>query len=166
MRLAVKKGCKLVEVHEVYDVRVTQYDTQTRAGGLFVQYIDTFLKLMVYSSGYRSWVQSPSDEDRYISECAAREDIKLEKDAISTNPAKGGQAKLCVNSMWGKLTERNDRTCTKIISDPQELYRFLSTPGIEVAALMFSSDNVVWASWRYIAEEMVPNLRYNIVIGA
>ena len=69
--------------------------------------------------------------------------------------------------MWGKLTERNDRTRTKLISDPQELYRFLSTPGIEVAALVFASDDVVWASWRYIAEENVHNLRQtNEVIGA
>ena len=61
--------------------------------------------------------------------------------------------------MWGKLTERNYRTRTKMISDPQELYRFLATPGIELANLMFVSDDVVCASWRYIAEEKVPNLR-------
>jgi hypothetical protein len=30
-----------------------------------------------------------------------------------------------------------------MIADPQELYRFLTTPGIEVAALVFSSDYVV-----------------------
>ena len=54
-----------------------------------------------------------------------------------------------------------------MISDPQELYRFLATPGIEVAALMFASDDVVWASRRYIAEENVPNARHTKeVIGA
>ena len=69
--------------------------------------------------------------------------------------------------MWGKLTERNDRTHTKIISDPQELYRLLATPGINVATLMFASDDVVWASWWYIAEEKVNNLRHTKeVIGA
>ena len=67
--------------------------------------------------------------------------------------------------MW--LTKRNDRTRTKMISDPQELYRFLTTPVIEVATLMFASDDVVWASWRYIAEEKVTNLRHtNVLIGA
>ena len=68
--------------------------------------------------------------------------------------------------MWGKLTKLNDRTRTKMISDPQELYRFLATPGIEVAALMFVSVDVGWASWRYIAEEKVRNLRHTDVIGA
>ena len=69
--------------------------------------------------------------------------------------------------MWGKLTERNDRTRTKMISDPQELYRLLATPCIEVATVMFASDDIVWASWRYIAEEKGPNIRhFNEVIGA
>jgi hypothetical protein len=63
--------------------------------------------------------------------------------------------------MWGKLTERNNRTRTKMITDQQELYRFLATPGIEVAALVFAVDDVVCASWRYIDEENVPNLRHS-----
>jgi len=46
--------------------------------------------------------------------------------------------------------ERNNRNKTKMISDPQELYRFLATPGIE-AMNLFVSDSVVWASWRFTA---------------
>jgi hypothetical protein len=61
--------------------------------------------------------------------------------------------------MWGKLTERNNGTKTKLITDPRELYRFLSTRGIEVANLVFANDTVVWASCCFIAEEIVPNLR-------
>ena len=100
---------------------MTQYDSQTGNGGLFVQYTDTFLKLKAEANGYPSWVQSPPDEDRYISEFAASEGIQLDKDAIGSNPAKRGLAKLCLNSMWGKLTDRNDRTRKKMMSDPQKL---------------------------------------------
>ena len=53
----------------------------------------------------------------------------------------------------------------KDISDPQELYRFRLTPGIEVAKLMFSSDVVVCASWQYIAEGKVLNLRSTNEVG-
>ena len=106
IRLAVKKDYKLVEVHEVYEYQVTQYNPQTGNGGFFVQYIDTFLKLMAEASGYTSWVHSPED-------------------------------------------------------------RFLATPGIEVATLAFVTHDVVWASWLYIAEEKLSNLRYTKeVIGA
>jgi hypothetical protein len=69
--------------------------------------------------------------------------------------------------MWGKLTERKNRVRTKMISEPREIYRFLATPGIEVTNLMFASDDVVWASWRFIAEEKIPSLRHtNEVLGA
>jgi hypothetical protein len=50
IRLAVQHGYELVEVHEVYKYQVTSYDTQTGDGGLFVQYINEFLKLKAKSS--------------------------------------------------------------------------------------------------------------------
>jgi hypothetical protein len=69
--------------------------------------------------------------------------------------------------MWGKLTARNNRVRTKMISEPRELYRFQTTPGIEVTNLRFASDDVVWASWRFIAEEKITSLRHtNEVLGA
>jgi len=54
-----------------------------------------------------------------------------------------------------------------MVTEPHELYRFLSTPGIEVTDLMFVGDEVVWVSWLYAEDEKVPNLRHtNEVIGA
>jgi len=167
VRMAMLKGYEIVEIIEVYEYAVTQYDPQRGEGGLFVEYIDTFLKLKTEASGYPSWVRTAEDEDRYIANFFASEGIRLDKQAIRPNVAKRGLAKLCLNSMWGKLTERNNRTKSKIITDPQELYRFLATPGIEVANLVFASDDVVWASWRFVAEEEIPSLRHtNEVIGA
>ena len=46
----------------------------------------------------------------------------------------------------------------EIISNPQELHKFLATPGIEVVNLLFASDHVVWISWKYAAEGKIPNL--------
>jgi hypothetical protein len=161
VRLAVEKGYKVLDIHEVYQYRVTQYDRATGEWGLFADYINTFLKLKAEASGYPSWVRTSDDEDRYIELFWESEGILLNKDAIKQNPAKRGLAKLCLNSMWGKLTERNNRPQTKLISEPRELYKFLSTPGIEVMNLIFANDQVVWISWR-IAEDMehVPSLRH------
>ena len=61
--------------------------------------------------------------------------------------------------MWGKLTERNDRTQTKVISELKDLYSFLARPGIEVTNLAFANDDVVWISCKQPAEEHVPNFR-------
>jgi len=62
-----------------------------------------------------------------------------------------GLATLCLNSVWGKLTERNDRTENKVISETEELDTFLATPGTEVSNFVFANDDVVWVSWKYAA---------------
>ena len=167
VRLAVNKGYKILEIQEVYQYDVTQYDPHTGAGGLFVEYINTFLKLKQEASGYPDWVQTPDHEDLYIRQFYQSEGIQLDKDSIRYNAAKRGLAKLCLNSMWGKLTERSNRPQTKLISEPHELYKFLVTPGIEVLNMMFASDEVVWISWQFASEERVASLRHtNEVIGA
>jgi len=55
----------------------------------------------------------------------------------------------------------------KIITEPKELFRFLSTPGIEVKGnIVFANDEVVCISWQYRAQESVPRLPHtNEVIG-
>ena len=146
--MAVQKGYKVLEIFEVYEYDVTQYDPQTGQGSLFVEYINTFLKIKTEASGYPSWVRTHEDEDHYVDAFYASEGIRLDKFLIRPKAAKRGLAKLCLNSMWGKLTERNNRTKTKIIGEPKELYRFLATQGIEVSSLTFASDDVIWASWR------------------
>jgi len=111
----VEKGYNILEIYEVYEYQVTQYNPETGEGGLFVDYINTFLKLKAEASGYPDWVKNPEDEERYIKSFWESEGIRLDKEAIKYNTAKRGLAKLCLNSMWGKLTERNNRTQTKFI---------------------------------------------------
>jgi hypothetical protein len=63
-------------------------------GGLFVEYINTFLKLKAEASGYPSWVRTPADEDQYIWQFFESKGILLDKDSISYNASKRGLAKL------------------------------------------------------------------------
>jgi hypothetical protein len=66
LRLAVTRDYRTSKVHEVNEYNVTQYDRESGEGGLFVQYIDTFLNLKAEASGYPSCVRTPADEHRYI----------------------------------------------------------------------------------------------------
>jgi hypothetical protein len=72
----------------VYEYAVTRYDPQTGEGGLFVQYINTFLKLKAEASGYPGWDRTPDDEDRYDQAFWDCEGIRLDKDLISYKAAK------------------------------------------------------------------------------
>jgi hypothetical protein len=44
VRLTVAKGYKILEIPEVYQYEVTQYNPEISDGDLFVEYINTFLK--------------------------------------------------------------------------------------------------------------------------
>jgi len=58
MRLAVEKGYKILEIYEVNEYQVTQYNPETGDGGLFVEYIKTFMKLKAEASGYPGWIEA------------------------------------------------------------------------------------------------------------
>ena len=112
-------------------------------------------------------MQGPEDEDRYVQLFRDSEGIELDKNMSHKNAAKSGLAKLCLNSFWRKFTESSNRPQTRLITDPQVLYRFLVTPGIELTNLSFAGEEVVWVMWRYVEEENMSVLRHtNEFIGA
>jgi hypothetical protein len=78
----------------MYEHEFTQYDPTTGAGGQFVQYINTFLRLKSEASGYPTWVRTPDDEDRFVQNFNDSEGILLNKDAIRPNAAKLALAEL------------------------------------------------------------------------
>jgi len=63
----------------VYEYRVTCYGPETGEGGIFANYIDTFLKLKTEASGYPSWVRTADDEERYIGLFYREEGVRLDK---------------------------------------------------------------------------------------
>jgi hypothetical protein len=69
-------------VNELYEYQTTQYDPQNREGGLFLDYINTFLKLKTEPSGYPAWVRTRDDEDSYIKAFYESESVLLDRDAI------------------------------------------------------------------------------------
>jgi hypothetical protein len=95
-----------------------QYDHQSSDGGIFVDYINTFLKLKARTSGFPTSVRTHNDEESYIKAFNESEGVQLNRDSIRQNAVKGGIAKLCLNSMWGKLPERNNRLRTRMLSEP------------------------------------------------
>jgi len=85
--LAVKKGYRIFDIYEVYEYQVTQYKRETGEGGVFVVYINTFLKIKAEASGYPSWVRSPEDEERFIDSFEQSEGIRLDRESIKFNAA-------------------------------------------------------------------------------
>jgi len=62
----LEKGYRILEIYEVNEYQVTQYNPETGEGGNFVDSINIFLKLKADSSGYPGCIHSPEDEERYM----------------------------------------------------------------------------------------------------
>lgn len=106
LRMAVQKGYQIIEIYEAWEYNMTKYDPATNEGGIFSEYINTFLKIKTSASGFPTWCKADEDKDRFIESFYEKEGILLEKDLIEKNPGLRALAKLCLNSLWGKFGER------------------------------------------------------------
>jgi hypothetical protein len=64
LKKALEKG---YVVQRIYD-ETEQYDPKTKTGGLFTDYVNTFLKMKQEASGWPEWCPSENDK-RYSSLC-------------------------------------------------------------------------------------------------
>jgi len=145
VRLAVEKGYRILEIDEVYEYQFTQYNPETGEGGLFVDNINTLMKLKAETRGYPSSFRSPEDEELYVESFLKNEGISRDRESIRSNAAKRGLAKLCHNSMWGKLTDRSDRTQTRVITEPSIVTQILSSTFSRETKLDLSKRETNWA---------------------
>ncbi|KAK2834690.1 hypothetical protein Q7C36_015391 [Tachysurus vachellii] len=132
---------------------------------LFTDYIKMFLKTKQESSGYPSWVVDESTKREYIQNYERNEGIKLEEKNINVNPAKRSVAKLALNSLWGKMCQRPDRSNTTLIRDPAEFLNFIFSGVHNVSHFSFLSDEVALVQWRYVDDRMIKPGNANVFIG-
>ena len=81
LQTAMRLGYRILKIYEVYHwEQTTQYDPGTREGGLFANYINTFLKYKQEASRSPDWVQTHEDTRKYIEEYFQKEGVELEKE--------------------------------------------------------------------------------------
>lgn len=66
MQKALGKGYRVIEIDEVWHFKnIYQYDPMTKSGGIFTEYVITFLKVN-QKGGWPEWCKSKLDNNRYI----------------------------------------------------------------------------------------------------
>ena len=81
--VALNMGYLIIQVHEVLHWSETEmYDPVTKKGGLFTEYINTFLKLKQEASGYPTHIKTEEEKQAYIQEYLDHEGILLDKNSI------------------------------------------------------------------------------------
>uniref|UniRef100_A0A8W8JGF1 DNA-directed DNA polymerase n=1 Tax=Magallana gigas TaxID=29159 RepID=A0A8W8JGF1_MAGGI len=131
IQMAVKKGYNILKIYEVYHFeQSSQYDPLTGAGGLFAEYVNTFLKIKQEASGFPSDCDSEELKREYIRQYKENEGIDLEYEKIQKNPGLRCLAKLCLNSFWGKFGQRLSMKQSKFFHESEfdKFFQILSDP--------------------------------------
>ncbi|XP_067205345.1 uncharacterized protein [Linepithema humile] len=178
LRKALEKGYFVSEVSEIWQYNAIRYDHGTRQGGLFAEYINTFLKLKQEASGWPSECTDDEAKERYLRDYEETEGIVLESNNIAKNSGLRSVAKLCLNSFWGKFGQRSNLTNTEIVKTQQRLVSLLTSPKHEITEILPVNEDVMsrveiaknfdsgYVSWRLREEADVPSPLTNVVLAA
>jgi len=160
---------QLVKVYEVWQYRTTQFDGVS--GGLFVEYINKFLKLKQEASGWPEWCDAEEKKEQYLQNFFQREGVRLDKNAVKKNPGFRALAKLMLNSFWGKFGQRDNLPQTSFVNTREELLEIVTNPGLETIDIMDLTNNTtddgpMMVSFKAIDEAITPSSNTSVVIAA
>ena len=156
IEVALNMGYQMLKVHEVLHwPKKEMYDTSNNEGGLFTQYINTFLKLKQQASDYPEDVKTYEDKEKYIDEYLAHEGILLDKELIQKNPGLRSISKLALNSFYGKFGQRSNLKRTKFVNDVGVLYNLFTDPSKEVTDFHIMNENICEIEFKH-ADDFEP----------
>lgn len=147
LRKAVEMGYTIVTIFEIWQYKITKYDKENKDGGLFVEFVNKFLKLKQEASGWPSACDAEEKKRSYIEDYKKNEGILLNYEKIEKNPGLRSLAKLMLNSFWGKFGQRENLPKTNIVTESSELFDLLTRPFAIVNYIQEINDNTVLVNW-------------------
>jgi len=139
---------------------------ENRKSGLFAEYINTFLKLKTEASGWPDDVITDMQKDAYIRDFYQHEGILLEKEKIIKNPGLRSLAKLCLNSLWGRLGMKENKGKTEYVTEPERFNELMLSGMYKVNSFDLFSDEIMAVQYKFedLYSEINPST--NVVIAA
>lgn len=164
---AIKQGYRVINIYEMWQYKILQYNKELGIDGLFAPYINKFLKLKAEASGWPLWcADDVLSKLLYIESFELREGVTLDENNVQLNPGLRSNAKLCLNSFWGKFGQRENMTQTVIINSYEELVNKLVDDDIEIQSYIIINENSLLLSFVYITEAVKPLSTTNVAIAA
>ena len=165
---AVRLGYKIITIYEVYHwEKTTTYNPNSREGGLFAQYINTFLKYKQEASGPPEWIKTKEDMTLYRQQYFEREGVVLDQTHIVKNPGLRALAKLCLNSFWGKFGQRLNMKQTSFFHEDEvnEFFQIFCDPTKQPHNFHILTDDIIQTEWTYKTEFQPEDNKTNIYVA-
>ena len=167
LEVVINMGYTIIQIHEVLHGKETEmYNPVTKQGGLFTQYINTFLKLKQESSGYPQNVKSEEEKQAYIDQYLDHKGILLEKECIDKNAGLRSLSKLALNSFYGKFGQRTNMKKTLFVKDIKQLMQVLTDPGKLLMDFHIMNDDVIQVEYKNTEDFECQSFNTNVTIAA
>ncbi|XP_025163928.1 uncharacterized protein LOC112590728 [Harpegnathos saltator] len=96
-------------------------------------------------------------KERYLREYEKTEGIVLDRNNIAVNSGLRSVAKLCLNSFWGKFSQRSNLSNTEVVKTREHFMSLLTSFEHEIINILPVNDEVLYVSWRLRQEALVPS---------
>jgi hypothetical protein len=107
-------------VNKIY--RVLEFEQWSE--DIFKGYVREFMKIKIEASGFPDGIVSEDQKQQFIEENWSKLGIRLEIGNIKKNPSMRTLAKLCLNSLWGRFSLRNQLSRTIVTNDPFDVQMY------------------------------------------
>lgn len=164
LNTAIRKGYKVRAIHRLLIWEETTTD-------LFRSYVDKFLKVKEEASGWGdkrledgSPVVTEEDKDEWIEWFHEKSDVLVEKDKVVKNPTLRMVAKLCLNSLWGKMAQKSNQYKTEYVNNMSELFDFLDKYHVDEVNWIHNS-NFYEVVYRDTGDNEILSVNTNVAIA-
>ena len=96
LELALKFNYKILEIYEIWHFK-------EKSNQLFTDFINTYFKFKLESSGFPSHVKTDSDKIAYVRQVETLDNVKLDIDNIKSNTGLRLISKSILCSLWGRF---------------------------------------------------------------
>lgn len=164
---AVRVGYKILDFYEAWQYdETTIYDPITGKGGLFADYMNTFMKIKMESSGFPDYCKTDENKQQYIERVRMHEGISLDPDQIKYNAGRRAVAKLCLNNIWGKFAQTPDRSSREFVTEPRRFFNLFADEGCRVSDVQTINEDCIFVTHNKIKEFQIPALNTNVIIAS
>ncbi|XP_032094416.1 uncharacterized protein LOC116523417 [Thamnophis elegans] len=159
LNVALEKGYRIVEIYEIWHFEKTSNE-------LFSGYMNMHLRQKQEASGYPEWCKTDQDKEQYIQDYEKMEGVHLRRDRIEVNPAKRQIAKLFLNSLWGKFGQSTNHLTTSVVTNPEELFKYLFVPYYDVSSCEFVDTETAVVTWKTAKNQPTKSSCTNVFIAS
>ena len=164
---AVEYGYDILKVFEVYHyTEITQYNSETKTGGLFTDYVNTFLKIKTEASGYPSWCLTAADKELYVENFYKHEGVQLDPSKIKYNPGLRLIAKAFLNNLWGRLGLRDNLPKTEFVRTPERFFEIVNDASNNIKDFHIITDDAVTVTYERYGDAIGMSTSTNPVLAA